>query len=145
MQLPCVLLSMIILALPSAPFLYPQPSTLGSCFTAPVFQQCPKLHSVMIHKSRNQNVFMWGLSASPPFLGVEYDTQMLWVAEQFRNKMAWSQFEILPIFKNILRGGRVGESSEQVFPSCKRYKSNHSFLFHFLLERFPVIPSPPKD
>jgi len=68
---------MIILALPPALFLYLQPSTLGRCLTTPVFQQRPKLHGVMIPKSHKQNVFMSGLGASSPFLGVEYDTQML--------------------------------------------------------------------
>lgn len=57
-QLPCVLLSLVILAFPPAPFPYPQPSTFSSCLTVTVLQQHPELHTVMLRKSHEQNVFM---------------------------------------------------------------------------------------
>lgn len=57
-QLPRVLLTLVILAFPPAPFPYPQPSTFSSCLTVTVLQQHPELHTVMLRKSHEQNVFM---------------------------------------------------------------------------------------
>lgn len=82
-----------------------------------VFQQHSELYSVMTPKSHEQNMFMWGLGASSPFLGVERDTRMLWAAGQFKNELAWSQFEMFPILKKHLERRKSKEHSEQVLPS----------------------------
>lgn len=76
---------------------------------------------------------MCGLSVSSPLLGVEYDTWMLWAAEQLKNKLAWSQFEMLPIFKTILRGGRARESSKRFFLASVVISLTTAFFFTFFL------------
>lgn len=84
----------------------------------------------MTPKCSKQDVFMWGLGASSPFLGVEYDTPMLWAAERFENKLAWSQFEILPIFKNVLREGRA---VSKCFLLASTINVTTTFFFTFFL------------